>query len=285
MAGGGGGSVMNYDFGNKRHWRRWVWNRIVERLLSSPREARCIYLPGASDEDMPVASSRGLLRANMIAVERDAATRKSLRARGVLTVDADFFLAVDAIATTAAHGFDRVDVVFADLCHGVTADPINAIRRWMAYPTLRNCVFAFNLMRGRERGIGALLSALHGEEWARHKPGDKPHRGQVLMHSAFCLVATADEHVRIGEPVSEKAQRRYDWMRVAAKSATTSYRSPSNQTFDTVVFANPMRLLPPLQVDVEALMATSGLTSRRDFIRARRSVAAVLAHRTRRLGA
>jgi hypothetical protein len=53
----GNGSSFNYDFGAKRNWRRWAWNRIAERVADKSN-ALCLYLPSSNDEDRPIAISR-----------------------------------------------------------------------------------------------------------------------------------------------------------------------------------------------------------------------------------
>ncbi len=165
------GAVMNYDFGPKRHWRRWVWNRIAEKV--DAKHSLCVYLAGANDYDRPVAIAKGFRGGNLVAVERDAVTRDLLRERGVLTIDADFISAVDAAALGR-----RVDVVLADLCCGLRWEAIEAALRWFCLPNLRNATFAFNLMRGRDPETNEMRASITHLFPAKREI----HRGKLLLH-------------------------------------------------------------------------------------------------------
>jgi hypothetical protein len=76
---------MNYKFGTKANWRRWQWNRIVERLAVPVRDAVVVYLAGPEDLDRPVALSKGFRPDNLIAVDRDGDVVKQLRMNGTLS--------------------------------------------------------------------------------------------------------------------------------------------------------------------------------------------------------
>ena len=41
--------MESYKFGNKNNWRRWQWNKIMERLNKPPKDAVVVYLIGPCD--------------------------------------------------------------------------------------------------------------------------------------------------------------------------------------------------------------------------------------------
>ncbi len=274
------GAVMNYDFGPKRHWRRWVWNRIADKV-ASPRDAVVLYLAGAADNDRPLAKARGFRDDNLIAIEKNQTALRSLRADGVLTVGADFFRAVDAMAISSIAS-NGIQVVSADLCGGLSVPIFNGLLKWTCYPCMQHCVFVVNLLRGRDAQVNPIRELIT-DEFGKH-------RGMILLHWVFCKLASHGEDIEAlknGATVSDKTHWRYRELVRRASAAYTTYRSTANQTFDTVVFRNPLSDLSPgaVQIDLPDAMRRSGFAAQPDFIKARRAVAAVLAHRTRRLNA
>ena len=66
--------MVDYTSKPKEIWRRWVWNRVAERINLSitgfkRSEAFGLYLVGPDDLDRPVAMEKGFLSLNLIAVE------------------------------------------------------------------------------------------------------------------------------------------------------------------------------------------------------------------------
>lgn len=275
----GNGATMDYDFGQKRHWRRWVWNRIAERT-GSPREAICVYLPGATDLDRPLALERGFLSANLIGVERNDQALDQLRGSGVLTIDGDLFRAVEAVAYKRP-----VSVVFADLCCGLTVPTWSWLSMAMNLPNLQHATFIFNLLRGRDQQSGPIRELMSDEAFIGK------HRGKMLLH--WLLSTRAMKHAEVmvangGWPDidMERVDKGYAKMLSTSNAAFNSYRSTAgNQVFDTVVFKNPMTIVDysQVQLDVHSLYKKHGRITEPAFVQAKRSAAAIMAHRTRRL--
>lgn len=288
------GAAMNYDFGHKRHWRRWVWNRIAERV-ENRRDALCIYLPGSSDFDRPLAISRGFRDVNLIGVERNPDSLRTLRKSGALTINADFIETVTATIISKR----MIGVIYGDLCCGLTRKLLSHIIVWLAATdSTKNCVFAFNLMRGRDAESNAIRGALNdGGPLVQNSELEisEKHRGVALFSQAVFMMVHLSTYHRPGISAEDceaelEAQpelmalinKRFMAMVENSKLDAESYRSDSGQVFDTVVFRHPLhskldgfstqssRLTDALRVD-----PFSGKASRR--------LAAVMAHRTMRM--
>lgn len=267
------GAVMNYDFGPKRHWRRWAWNRIDESVVGDRRDKLVLYLAGADDFDRAEALRRGFVANNLVAVERDAASLASLRGQGVLAVEGEFAEVAHHLAKTR-----RCDVLFGDFCNGLTPDLVHNVQRWCGEPNLRDAVFAFNLLRGRDSKSAEMRGACSGIA----DPGKRKHRGYMLfMWTVMALaigLARAEGKEEDDPSIVENGMllhRRMKW-------AIGSYRSASGQYFDSVVFTSPMRGMPAADAADKAWWDAARPALQKDGVSAARSVAAVMAHRTRR---
>ena len=69
--------MPDYTRKPKEEWRRWVWNRVTERIPKVARDgsrradATVLYLVGPNDLDREVALSKGFRGFNVIAVDID----------------------------------------------------------------------------------------------------------------------------------------------------------------------------------------------------------------------
>ena len=108
---------MNYDFSQKRHWRRTVWNGIRERLEKPVREALVLYLAAEQDEDREIALQKGFREENLIAVDRRLHVVDSLRAQRRLALHGD----VIDVASNWNPAVE-VDAVALDFCCGLSLD-------------------------------------------------------------------------------------------------------------------------------------------------------------------
>lgn len=291
------GASKGYDFGTKRHWRRWVWNRIRERAAVDD-ERLCFYLPGANDFDRTIALDRGFRAHNLIGVERDARALASARKSGALVVDADFLDVVDAAVT----GEHSIGVIFGDFCGGLHPLTFKALYRWMACISITSeAVFAFNLKRGRDPAGNAIRTAVQGCTTFHH-PADQKHRGLILLAGAlFALAHSAEkgsgnlppgfadycEGINSGviDPqafpddmasAAALVMQRAEWLHERCSVAINSYRSDCGDWFDTIVFTSPFRGARLRGTAHQALKADGTGDD------ARRALAAVLAHRTMR---
>ncbi|HNB43178.1 MAG TPA: hypothetical protein PLL72_03185 [Burkholderiaceae bacterium] len=269
---------MNYSYGNKSQWRRWVWNRISER--SQTRAGFILALAAEEALDIPVAKRHGFDVRNFIAIDRDPSALQALRAQNKLAIQGDVW------ATLHAWPADRrVCCVVADLCGGLTKANYSGLFQALMNPALFESVFVVNMLRGRDDAeLVRLAEQLYDEA---RKSGDdvdrfqlasvqmlSKHRGGAL---AICLCgAIAESICKASDDVDA-----VNWLAHLCEeleSAVYSYRSTAgNQWFDTVVFLNPMRFLK------EASLAISKIYGRSpEHGQQRRRTAAVLAHHTRR---
>lgn len=268
------GAVMNYDFGQKRHWRRWLWNRIAERAPAK-RDGLVLYLPGEQDLDRPIAMTHGFRPGNLIGIEINAGVRRRLREKGNLVVGADFVSTVWAGAMSR-----RVDVVYADFCRGLHVDLMTQAWLWLANPAFNQTVFAFNLLCGREREpeIGQMRAL-----------AETPDRAYILAQflcNAWATIDIPDEE--LADEASAGAAlclKRTEEMLAASDAATMSYRSASGQRFDSLVMRNPLGILWEGNARRYKQTILSRALERPGIQRAKLSLAAVMAHRTRRLAA
>lgn len=306
---------MNYDFPQKRHWRRSLWNCIADRLQVQKRDALVFYLAGELDEDRTVATAKGFAGHNLVAIEHDKETAKALRAKGTLTLVGDAFEHLYAWNPSR-----RIDVCLLDLCGGLTAETAAKIEGVLALPHMRNAVVAVNLLRGRDptgnRLRDALTSsqnAIAGRDFESRAVrmglvsqeafnakvvkafGGAPskHRGALLQslviktwafHSALAFGAV-DGRMRPTESAESLVQPAMMFVAeetAKAKFQTLSYRSTACQTFDSLVFVNSFPAALARHA-VELRYEDDGARIAHCLTRHRPQQSAILAHRTRRL--
>jgi hypothetical protein len=267
------GASKDYKFGTKNNWRRWVWNRIVERLHVRPSQAVVLYLAGADDLDRQEAIRRGFREENLIAVERNGENLRALREKKALAVGGDVADVLRAWPTTVP-----VHVVHSDLCTNFNdAAMVNLISAILYSPATWGAVFSFNLLRGREARAEALKAFL--------ADGCPKHRGNMfanlLLDACMHLMAAEMLQKQLTEVTREDVAWVPDPVFKAAASllrcTLNSYRS-GMQTFDSCVFVSPSR---GVSEDDRMLVGAEAAKSARQDVR--RRIAAVMAHRTMRL--
>lgn len=259
---------MNYDFGNKRQWRRWAWNCIAERTPDR-KNALVLFLAGESAFDIEAASAKGFQPCNMLAVERDAKTIAKLRKSGVLTIEGDLVAVL-----TAWPNARPVGVVVADFCCGVQKSLLDAgLHVLHALPHLADSVFAFNFLRGRDPSFN------HHRCRMTYRGAPTKDRGR-LFYGLVLEQLLASKHGGFAEAFSAASfHSDMDRINEFMCPAHMSYRSAAGtQRFDSVVFRAPLQRmtgghLPPFLIDLPTDEAQ------------RRRISAVLAHHTRRCAA
>jgi hypothetical protein len=272
--------MEDYKFGTKNQWRRWIWNRIEDRVDVPKKEAVCIYLPGPNDLDRVEAKRRGFRDHNLIGVEREKKTLVSLRDRDVLVVDGDFL-----DVTLAVQKNNRVDVVFGDYMHGLEKSIFNRTVNMMFLPNLRQAVFAFNFLRGRDSSTNEMRE--NSGQWIDifypQMSGTK-HRGLHLfawLISEFIPVFT--------DEMQSSFQDRERMMHRFLSGLTPAFQTYKSgpQFFDSVVFQNPvLSILGLVRNEDQDLIAFNNVAEFHDLKRETvRKSAAVLAHRTMRIKA
>ena len=243
---------MNYQFAQKNHWRRRMWNLLRERVSVHPRDAIILYFPSEQDLDRPVALEKGFHSNNLIAIERDWKVVESLRSRGVLTIHGEFsHVIMNWPESEPVHG------VFADYVCGITN--LTALVCFLVFGAAGispESPVIFNFLRGRDLNGAVANVAREISEITKTK-----HRGILALTVALFIYL-----ISLGYDDRECAPR----LVAAVKSldpVTHSYRS-GVQTFDSVVF----KTLPGSFPRVPG-----------KNLEMRRQIAAVLAHRTRRM--
>lgn len=253
--------LRSYLNGTKNNWRRWQWNRICDRLKVSgvdPRDAGVLYLAGPDDEDRRVAKERGFRHENLVAVERDEGNAAALRSRGVLTFHGELSDAVEHPP------LDRLDVVIADLCGGLSALTADLYASLCGLrPRGQVTIVAVNMLRGRDGEFGSEFAASFGK-----------HRGKAFVNMFWVRILTP-----VLDAVKEKQLELFPLLSLLLGSDNesvmsflleaefNSYKS-GPQTFDSAVF-----VLPPL--------AGYARTDRGDGLKSKRQSAALKAARTR----
>lgn len=263
------GASFDYQFGTKKNWRRWIWNRIAERV-DDRRNAICIYLPSADDKDRQVAIEKGFRSENLIGVERNRATLGKARQHG-LCVHGEFFDAVFSLQRSR-----KIAVIFGDFCSGLSDQVVDNLLNLWLLPNTRDAVCAFNFLRGRDGSFSAgrdVYQVFRKEverEGGKNFDSFEKHRGaQLFVHGMGMNTVAHSNQLHIRERGN------------ASETDFNSYRSSCGQVFDSVVTKRPFDIygLDDRKLNV-AFEAQSELCSK-----TARSVAAILAHRTMRLQA
>lgn len=222
---------MDYDFGQKRNWRRWLWNRISER---AKMEGLILYLPSREDLDRDLALARGFKNGNLIGVERDASALTALRRSGVLAIHGDIF---DAALSLLSSG-KKISVVNADLTRGLAIRDGARIIDLLTHPKSVGMTIAVNLQRGRDPEINphrdifpALFKLWKLKATDPSSEFNPKHRGMQLFLGTIANIAAS----WFKEIEVEQVQQ----LIKSTRCAFHSYRSTKLATFDSVVFNNP----------------------------------------------
>jgi hypothetical protein len=274
---------VEYDYGKKRNWRRWVWGRIRARIKKPNNQKVVVYLPGGNNLDALVAEEKGFDLRNLFAVEKDTEKVKALRKMGVNVIN-------DTLSNVVIgwKGFPKIDAVIGDYCGGVCQDAMRIASMLPSVEGLsRQCLFCFNFLRGRDP-LFSECRAVYQKIWDR----GETHRGLLFSASVFSftlgeVVKFLEETVKMGV-VSEKESD--DFYKQAQGDFTNgfdfefnSYKNRAGNTFyDSVVF-NAGFVHPYFKKEYRLLYDVK-LTLRKGFLsETRRLIAAAKAHRTMRL--
>ncbi|HUT44133.1 MAG TPA: hypothetical protein VMW42_03625 [Desulfatiglandales bacterium] len=144
--------IDGYKFGQKNNWRKWVWNRICERLTVPKKDAVIVYLAGIEDMDRTIACQKGFNPNNMIAVDKNKKVIQSLKEKGALHIHSDLTSALIAFGNTKT----KIDVLIGDFCCGLVYDIEELAVRFPADAIgdafNDNAVIMMNFLRGRDNG-------------------------------------------------------------------------------------------------------------------------------------
>ena len=270
---------MDYSYGSKKQWRRWCWNRAAERIADR-KNALVLFLAGENAHDIEAAERKGFWRRNMIAIEKDPATVKKLRALGLLVIEGDLMKVLFCWPPER-----KIDLVFADFCCGLNYSVSRDVPRAYSLRSCMNAVWIVNMLRGRDADSNDLRRS-----FSECFEMNTKHRGEVLFTAAATDVVFGagqrphPEH----EADLQLASERIKVVFRNAQPETYSYRSTAGtQTFDTVIYSSWCHESMKSQLaKVCSELPTPRVADLSDRLRPqRRRVSAVLAHHTMRVNA
>lgn len=151
--------MSDYDYSVKNNWRRWQWNRIIERLPIHKKDAVVLYLCGDQDMDRKIAIEKKFKPQNLIAIDIMPEKIEKVRAAGGIGMVGD-------ICDFIIHhkGRPKIDVIVADFCCGLTSTVYTFMLSMLASSGLsKNCIVAVNLLRGRD-GVHTQFSKNYTEK-------------------------------------------------------------------------------------------------------------------------
>lgn len=239
-----------------------MWNIIRDRVPVHPRDAVVLYLAGEQDLDRPIALSKGFSSHNLIAVEREPDILELLRSRGVLTVFGELEPVIGSWPESVG-----ISCVFGDFMCGLTVGVENCAMAATASPAvLKNAQLVFNMLRGRERDNQWTWAERIAREAGMNSNGPHcMHRGKQLV--ATFLVESATALTKKETPSIEELAVALDKIYAIFKPTFSSYPS-GPQWFDSVAMRKPF---------------AGGARPEEPNIKIKAQIAAVLAHRTRRM--
>lgn len=148
----------NYRVGQKDNWRKWQWNRVVERL-DPGSDGYILYLPAEQDLDRKIAISKGIHPDRLVAVDMRAGVVRDIRRQKKTAVQGKLHNVIANWPQTRA-----IDAVIADFCSGLSADVAIHFPQslWQTQELLHRSnnsygsIISVNMQRGRETPIGVL---------------------------------------------------------------------------------------------------------------------------------
>jgi hypothetical protein len=244
--------IKNYDFTEKKKWRKLVWKDIARRV-NNKRKARVIYLAGEQDLDRDMALNHGFKGQNMIAVEIDKPRVKALRKKGVNTIHGNL---MDVLHSWPNN--HKVDVVVADFCFGFEQTSVDLYDS-LATDALKDACVLINFMRGRDASSNVvrkympcknvLDGVIDGACPNRAIPVSEKHRAlQYLYFHAWehTAVEQGIKNPGVREvPISllphEKYQAMTRWFFRAMNPTLRTYKSVSGIRMDSAVFNHVLK--------------------------------------------
>lgn len=151
-----GGESFHYKFGNKNNWRRWLWNRLRDRVDWDLDGGVVLYLAGQYDLDRNVAIAKGFREHNLLAIEKNHSVAQSIRRNRTLVIQEE---AETVLMSWPKHR--PVQAVVLDMCCGLE-DRIIRLSRSLNGPSFKK--WAFDQYKGEaavdtcKRKISAILA-------------------------------------------------------------------------------------------------------------------------------
>lgn len=211
--------AINYQNGQKNHWRRVAWN-VISKRVSDPKNSIVVYLPGSTDLDRAEAIRRGFMPANLIAVERDPRVAESLRRKGVTVVVGEL---TKVLCSWPTH--TPINVVIADFQCGISSVVEDYMQAWNFHPALSRACTVVNVQRGRdplasrylEASAGLYERSIHQLDVSRYvtarfgKHSSGKNRGEIVAFMGMERIARVQKD-RFSE--AKRIQTRVDNLKV-----------------------------------------------------------------------
>lgn len=289
------GADKDYSGKQKKDWRGWQWNRIVEKLHllgKKPQNSIVVYLAGITDFDRPVAMARGFRPENLIAIDRESKVVDKLRSENVLAVSSTLLDACIAWPSNRP-----VDVLLADFCSGFNQEASDFAGAIYMNPAFSNVVLASNFQRGRDAQTNELRASI--SERFNGCPVDSKHRGLIFFHAMWDFFWERQRSTERGAENLKLHRDAYiEYSKLGAAPQINSYKSKSetNGKKTTVVFDSCVFVPPSLFASAQFI--TNGLFKSKEAQKiygcgldelvnkkTKSSITATLAVRTRRINA
>ena len=160
------GQSIDYDFGNKRQYRRAVWNMFSQAVgPGRASETRALLMPGISGDEIAYALAKGFRLGNLVALDKNPAVAATIRRRwpGL----------GDVIGLPVSRAYERLSkpvyCANLDLCAPISRSLLDEIAVFARQaPLSGHPVVAVTMLRGREPptmhraalGVAPLFDAL-----------------------------------------------------------------------------------------------------------------------------
>lgn len=152
-----------YDFGNKRQYRRNVWNTLAG-FCDPPRYSRALLMPSSEGDEVEVALSKGFRLDNLHLVDDNPAIAAHLKRRFPLATT--YGVRVGRAAERMAKRGITLDAANLDLCACLNERMLTEeCRRFTASGVMERGLIALTLLRGREKAIFREITARREAEF------------------------------------------------------------------------------------------------------------------------
>lgn len=235
----------NFDFGRKRAWRKWEWNRIEELYYKDTpkkrkRDAVILYLVGPNDFDRKIAIQKGFSNNNIIAVDCCNDNIESVRRSKNLGIIGKLNDVIRAWG-----GREKIDIIVADFCCDFNKSIFAFIQDLVDLPCFNyNTVVSVNLSRGMPGSKSEMV--FNDIEFMKRKTGS--HRGKMIIALYAKLVNNyklrfaalcGNEDIKDRTLIDFKKSVLHLYDHLLSRSFFYTYKSRSERMWmDSVVFQN-----------------------------------------------
>ena len=232
------GDEFDYSYGQKKVWRRWCWNRVCERVGPHRKDKTVLYLAGPDDSDRNEALRRGFKNSNIIAIDLSSENILRVRQGGGLGVCEDLY----NILLVWPHD-SPIDVLIADFCQGLSDCAGQLIHALFNCPAIHNkTILWVNMLRGRDPKSNEDRAKWSKTLSSQSLSKNPKHRGELWFWIMYGELIQRLSGQYGKEFVKRWHENNLNPMLNHSQPLFTSYRSMSNQFFDTIIYRNPIFL-------------------------------------------